>query len=78
MLYWITSIASLIGVYLNIKKHVACFWIWSVTNAIWAYVDLKHEIYPQAALQSVYFLLAVYGICTWSRCRIKKNIKNKE
>ena len=69
MLYWITSIASLIGVY------------WSGTHAVWTHVDLKHAIYPQAALQSIYFLMAVYGICTWSRCRIKskkKVIKIKE
>ena len=75
MLYWMTSIASLIGVWLNIKKHVACFYIWTATNAIWAYVDLKHEIYPQAALQSIYFLMAIYGVCIWSRCRVKSNKK---
>ena len=67
MLYWLTSIASLIGVYLNIKKKVACFWIWAVTNAIWTFVDIKHGINAQAALQAVYFMLAIYGICQWSK-----------
>lgn len=44
MLYWLTSIAALIGVWLNIKKHVACFWIWSLTNAVWVYADIEHGI----------------------------------
>ena len=66
MLYWMTSFASLFGVWLNIKKRVACFWIWALTNAVWTYADLEHGIYPQAALQAAYFLLALYGILKWS------------
>ncbi len=65
VLYWITSIASLVGVWLNIRLHVGCFWIWAVTNAVWVYADVKHGILPQAALQAVYLLLAVYGIRKW-------------
>lgn len=67
LIYWTTSIASLIGVWLNIKKKVACFWIWAATNAIWTYGDIQHEIYPQAALQAAYFGLAVFGIYKWRR-----------
>ena len=66
MLYWLTSIASLFGVWLNIQKHVACFWIWAFTNAIWVYGDIQHGIHAQAALQFVYFLLSIYGIWKWS------------
>ncbi len=66
MLYWVTSLASLIGVWINIKKNVACFWIWGFTNATWTYVDFSHEIYPQVALQAACFLLACYGIGKWS------------
>ncbi len=66
-LTWITAIAALIGVWLNIRKHVACFWIWSATNAAWVYVDLSHGIFAQAALQAAYVALAVYGIFQWSR-----------
>jgi len=66
MLYWLTSIAALIGVWFNIRKHVACFWIWAFTNAVWVYADIQHDILPQAALQFVYFLLSIYGIWKWS------------
>ena len=66
LVYWLTSIAALVGVWLNIHRNVACFWIWSATNSVWVYADLTHGIYPQAALQSVYAILSVYGIWSWS------------
>jgi len=69
MFYWLISLAALVGVLLNIRKHVASFWIWSVTNATWACVDYAHGIYPQAALQAVYFALSIYGILRWTRPR---------
>ncbi len=71
-LYCLTSVASLVGVWLNIRQRVACFWIWTGTNAVWVYADVKHEIFPQAALQAVYLLLAVYGIWRWSPRRKKE------
>ncbi len=66
LIYWLTSIIALAGVWLNIKKHVACFWLWGCTNAVWVYADLKHGLAPQAALQAIYFVLSVYGIYRWS------------
>ena len=77
MLYWLTSIAALIGVWLNIKRNVVCFWIWMCTNAIWTYADIEHGILPQAALQFVYFLLSLYGIWKWSSCHKGKPIQNR-
>ena len=67
MLYWLTAVASLLGVWLNIRRQVACFWIWSVTNATWAVADLHHGLPQQAAVQAVYFALSIYGIVRWSR-----------
>jgi len=75
MLYWLTSIAALVGVWLNIKKHVSCFYIWAVTNVIWTYADFSHGIYSQATLQAVYFMLAIYGIHKWKN---RKLINGKE
>jgi nicotinamide mononucleotide transporter len=66
-LYWLVSLAALAGVWLNVRKHVACFYIWSITNAVWAYADLTHGLHAQAALQAVYFTLSLWGICAWSR-----------
>ncbi len=72
--YCLTAVASLLGVWLNIHKRVACFWIWSATNAVWVYADLSHGIYSQAALQAVYFGLAVYGIHQWTRRPVEKGV----
>ena len=68
--YWATSVAALLGVWLNIRKHVACFYIWAFTNAVWAYADASHGLTAQASLQTVYFLLSLYGIACWSRSRM--------
>lgn len=67
IILWAVASASLVGVWLNIQRHVACFWIWAVTNAVWMIVDVAHGIPAQACLQGVYLLLAVYGIVKWSR-----------
>ncbi|MBI4584567.1 MAG: nicotinamide mononucleotide transporter [Planctomycetes bacterium] len=67
VLYWVTATAALIGVWLNIHRHLACFFIWAGTNAVWAAVDYRHGIYGQAGLQAVYFLLSLYGIWKWRR-----------
>ena len=66
MLYWITSVLALLGVWLNIRRHVGCFYIWSVTNAVWVWADLEHGLHAQAALMAIYFALAIYGIWKWS------------
>ena len=66
-IYWLTALLSLIAVWLNIQKHVACFFLWAVTNAAWAYADLTHGLLPQAILQLVYLGLSIYGIWAWRK-----------
>ena len=63
---WITSIAALIGVWLNIHRHVAFFYLWLVTNFVWTIADFRYGLYAQAALQAVYVCLSAYGIYKWS------------
>ena len=42
-IYWLVSIAAIVGVWLNVQKRVACFYIWGVTNAIWTYAEVTRE-----------------------------------
>ena len=65
--YWLTSLASLAAVWLNIRRRVECFAIWTVTNAVWTVADWSHGLHAQAVLQAVYFTLSLYGIWQWSR-----------
>ena len=67
VVYWMASLVALVGVWLNIRKHVACFYIWACTNAVWVYADLSHDLVPQAALQLSYAGLSIYGICRWRK-----------
>lgn len=67
MIYWLTSLAALVGVWLNVRRRVACFWIWLFTTSVWTYADLAHGLHAQAALQAVYAGLSVWGIWSWSR-----------
>ena len=64
---WFLALASVTGVVLNIRKNRACFFIWAATNASWCVVDLVHAVWAQAALQSVYFGLAIWGIRSWKK-----------
>ena len=64
---WLVTALALVGVWLNIRKHVACFWIWAFTNAAWATVDWCAGIPAQAVLHGIYFVLALYGIHEWSK-----------
>ncbi|MCC7570657.1 nicotinamide mononucleotide transporter family protein [Candidatus Micrarchaeota archaeon] len=61
------TILSLIGVVLNIKKKQSCFIIWAVTNFSWTIVDFYREIYAQAVLFAIYFVLAIWGLVEWRK-----------
>lgn len=57
---------SIAGVVLNIYKKKICFIIWAITNFSWMLVDIYKEIYTQAFLFAVYFLLAIFGLYKWA------------
>jgi len=67
LLYWLTSALALLGVVLNIRRHVVCFWIWTATNAVWTYADFSRGLYAQATLMAIYCGLSLYGIWSWTR-----------
>jgi len=67
MLYWLVSVAALVGVWLNIRKKPICFPIWAVTNALWFVADWSAGLHAQAALMAVYCALAIYGAWAWRK-----------
>ena len=66
-LFWLVTVASLVGTVANIKHRRWCFYIWALTNAAWTVYDVHKTAYPQAALQAVYFGLAIWGIFAWRK-----------
>ena len=65
LLSWTTTVLSLSGVVLNIKRQRVCFYLWGVSNASWCLIDAYHGIWAQSALQAVYLGLSVWGIVAW-------------
>jgi nicotinamide riboside transporter PnuC len=63
----ILTIASLIGVVLNIKRRRECFIVWACTNFNWALIDYHQGIYAQSVLFFIYFLLSLYGLWEWRK-----------
>lgn len=68
-LFWLVTIASIVGTVANIYHKRWCFWVWACTNALWTAYDLWLGAYPQAALMAVYFGLAIVGLWKWKRAR---------
>jgi len=64
---WLMAALSILGVWLNIKKHPICFVIWTVTNTAWMLVDFGSGLYAQAALFAAYLLLSIYGLSQWTK-----------
>lgn len=64
---WLLTVASLVGVVLNIRKDWRGYGIWLITNAGWGIYDAFLGAYAQATLFGIYFLLSVWGIYEWKR-----------
>jgi len=64
---WTLAALSIVGVVLNIRRRRECFIVWCATNAAWTVVDVVHQVWAQAALQFVYFLLAIWGLIEWKK-----------
>lgn len=63
---WALAAASLVGVWLNIRKDRRCFSLWLVTNTSWAAVDFHAGLHAQGALMSIYAAMAAWGWLAWS------------
>lgn len=62
---WSLTVASLLGMWLNVRHRPECFIVWGYTNISWAVVDAMHGIWSQAVLQLVYLCFGVYGYRKW-------------
>jgi len=64
-LYWVTAGLSLLGTWLNVRRHRACFAIWTATNAVWIQASFSHGLPEKGTLHVAYLLLALYGAWHW-------------
>jgi hypothetical protein len=64
---WVVAGVALLGTWLNVQKDRRCFWLWLGTNSFWAGYDAWHELYAQAFLFGLYFLLSIRGLIQWRK-----------
>ena len=67
VLSWIMSAIALAGTIFNAEKNIVGFMFWVVSNL---YMVIRFWVigeYAQMTLFFIYFLLAIRGICVWSK-----------
>ena len=67
ILSWLMSAIALAGTVMNSERNKVGFCFWVVSNL---YMVIRFAFigeYAQATLFFIYFLLAVRGICVWSK-----------
>ena len=62
---WLITLLSLCGTVLNVRKSIWCFYIWTFGYAAWLVIDIIMGYYSRAVLDSVHFILAIWGIVAW-------------
>ena len=71
----ITTVLSIAGMYLTVKRAIEQWWFWMIVNGLSAIMWIKialtgEKVFSTVIMWSVYFLLAIYFYHTW-----KKEIK---
>lgn len=68
-LTWLTTIISIAGTVLVIRRRKAGFYLWCVSNAAWVAIDVNAQAYAHATLFAVYLLTSIYGAWEWQQER---------
>jgi hypothetical protein len=61
------TVFSIIGTIANIYKKKWCFWIWTFSNMAWIIWDVWSGAYPRVFGDSVYLVLALWGMYSWGK-----------
>lgn len=64
---WIFVLCALYGTYLNSEQDRDGFYFWIVSNIAFTVINLETGMYAQAALFTVYTVLAVRGLMRWEK-----------
>ncbi|NGX49697.1 MAG: hypothetical protein K940chlam5_01300 [Candidatus Anoxychlamydiales bacterium] len=72
MFIWFNTAVAIMGTILNAKQIRFGFILWMLTNGVFVVNNLYIKSYPQAALFSVYFGLAIYAWMSWGKSKKKE------
>ena len=68
----ITSVLSIAGMYLTVKRAIEQWWFWMIVNGLATFMWIKiamegEKVYSTVIMWSVYFVLAIYFYTTWRK-----------
>jgi nicotinamide riboside transporter PnuC len=76
---WILAALSITGTIFNVKKMVVCFYLWAIGEIFWIILDFTNHQYGRVFLDSVHFIMALWGIYDWQiRVKFKKEAINEQ
>ena len=71
---WIIAALSIAATIANVYQKAWCFVVWAFTNMFWVFINIKngyktgnHELYAQASLFVVYFIISIIGFTKWRK-----------
>jgi len=62
---WTATAVALTGVWMNNRRRRACFVLWMVSNALMLGIHALSGLWPLAARDGAFFLLAIHGWRLW-------------
>jgi len=62
---WAAMAIALVGVWLNNRRRRACFVMWLVSNAITFGIHVAAGMWPMAARDGAFFVMAIHGWWLW-------------
>ena len=63
---WLATVTALGGAWLNNRRRRACFLMWLVSNTLTFGIHAVAGLWPLAARDGAFFLLALHGWRLWS------------
>ena len=62
---WLATSLSLLGIFLNAKKIIACWWVWIVSDVAWI-IYFLNPVDPQSLVLWIVFIgFNIYGWVQW-------------
>jgi nicotinamide riboside transporter PnuC len=70
---WAATAIALMGVWMNNRRWRACFVLWLISNAITFGIHTAAGMWPMAARDGAFFVMAIHGWWMW-RAGVKKAV----
>jgi nicotinamide riboside transporter PnuC len=69
---WSATAVALMGVWMNNKRRRACFALWLVSNAMTFVIHAVMGMWPLAARDGAFFVMAIHGWWLWRSPNVRE------